>query len=111
MLFVCRRFLHNSRVFGMAQCAASLEEYFAPPEAVRGCQVLDRAAFKRDIEVPAISLAHPRLCSSFKKKFAHVCLRFPSVKNILTETSENGKVSEYVSGYVYRCVWRGKVGM
>lgn len=71
---------------------STLEEYFAPPEAVRGIKVLDRAVFQRDFELPAIRLSRANLCSSFLKRLTGVTLRFPSIKGILNEPSEDGKV-------------------
>lgn len=71
---------------------SSLEDFLLPPEAVRGSKVLDRAAFNMEYQVPAIRLADPRLCSSFLKRLAHACLRFPTVKTVQTELGEDGKV-------------------
>lgn len=76
--------------------ACSLEDHFIPPEAVRGCRVLDRDAFCREFELPAIRLAYPSLCSSFLKRLAHACLRFPTLKSVQTEPSKDGKVRKHV---------------
>lgn len=104
-LVLCRRSLCISAVRSTVM-SKSLEEYFVPPETVRGCKIVDRASFRRDFELPAIHLARANLCSTFLKKLAHACLKFPSIKSVLTEDIEAGKVSpvmglpDYTS-YVY----------
>lgn len=95
MLALCRRlftFTGANRFKAMSESASSLEDYFVPPESVRGSKTLDRDSFKRDFELPAIRLAHPSLCSSFLKKLSHACLKFHPIKSVLTEVSKNEKV-------------------
>lgn len=73
--------------------SSSLDQYFIPSEAVRGNTILNRAAFRREFELPAIRLAQPQLCSSFLKRLAHARLKYRHViKDMLTEQSEDGKV-------------------
>ena len=70
----------------------SLENYFSPPKAVRGSKTLDRAAFQRHIQLPAIRLQRANLCSSFLKYLAHVCLKFPPINKVLDEIPTTGEV-------------------
>ena len=73
--------------------SSSLDQFFVPPEAVRGSKVLNRAAFRREFELPAVCLAQPQLCSSFLKRLAHARLKSRNIiKEVLTEQSEDGKV-------------------
>ncbi len=85
-----------------AMASSSLDEHFLPPEAVRGSKTLDRAAFQRKFQLPAIRLAQASLCSTFLRRLAHARLKFSAIKSVLTEPSEDGKVSEHayrVSGH------------
>lgn len=72
--------------------SSTLEDYFSPPESVRGCKILDKTAFQREVELPAIKLKSATLCSTFLKHLAHACLKFPSIKNVLHEQGKDGEV-------------------
>ena len=75
---------------------SKLEAYFAPPSSVRGMQVLDKAAFRREVSVPAIVL-QPTLCSKFLSRLKHVVLRHPRLKTIQTCVGEDKKVGHSAS--------------
>ena len=66
------------------------DDYFAPPEAVRGCTKLDRSAFLRKFELSCVKVARPSLCASFLKQLSHVCLRCPFIKTIRNIPSLSG---------------------
>lgn len=70
-----------------------LEDYFSPPKVVRGSKSLDRAAFQRCFELPAVKSVKPSLCSLFLKRLSHAYLRYPYIKTVLDEEGDNaGKV-------------------
>ena len=94
---------HLSRRFSTAMASCPMEEYFSPPEAVRGCKTLDRDAFQREFQVPAIRLAQAKLCSIFLKKLSHACLKFSCIKNVLNESTEDGKVSLHPQSVQWNC--------
>ena len=70
----------------------SLDQHFVPPEKVRGSQTLDREAFLRDFQLPAVRLAQASLCSTFLSRLSHARLKFASIKSVVNEPSEDGKV-------------------
>lgn len=67
------------------------EAFFTPPSSVRGMKVLNRAAFRREVAVPAIVL-QPSLCSKFLEELRHVVLKHPGVKTFVDVESVDGKV-------------------
>ena len=71
---------------------ASLESFFAPPVTVKGMHILDKAAFRREVVVPAIRL-QPAQCSEFLKRLQHVVLRYPGVKKFMDVVAIDGSVS------------------
>lgn len=99
MLVLCRRLLCTSTIRSTNMSLPSLEDYLVPPESVRGSKVLNRASFKRDFELPAIRLAQASLCSTFLKRLAHARFKFHSVKSVLTEPNQDGKVSYVNNDY------------
>lgn len=77
-----------------SMCTESSDDYFVPPEAVRGCTTLNRSAFYREFELPCVKIARPNLCSSFLKRLSHVRLRCQYIKTVLNITNTAGaKVS------------------
>ena len=78
----------------MRMCTSNVDDFFVPPEAVRGCTKLDRSAFLKEFELPCIKIARPSLCSSFLKRLSHARLRCSFIKHIINITSvADGKVS------------------
>ena len=75
-------------------CAmASLDSFFAPPPSVRGMKALERAAFRREVALPAVRL-QPSLCSEFLQRFRPVTLKYPGIKKLVdAKTVEGGRVS------------------
>ena len=72
---------------------ASLDFFFAPPHSVRGMKVLERAAFRRELVLPAIRL-QPSLCSKFLQRLKPVTLKYPGIKKLVdAKTVEGGRVS------------------
>ncbi len=69
-----------------------LDAFFAPPSTVRGLTSLDRGLFKRAIELPAVKLASPSLCSKFLSYLSHVVLKYPFLKRVVNTTDVDGKV-------------------
>ena len=76
-----------------AMSVSAVEDYFAPPETVRGCEVLDRASFQREFQLSAIRLPRANVCSAFMKRLSHACLRFRAIKSVLKEDGKDGTVS------------------
>ena len=70
---------------------SKLEAFFAPPASVRGMRVLDKAAFRREVTLPAVFM-QPSLCSAFLSRLHHVVLRYPRLKKIQTHVGEDKKV-------------------
>ena len=69
---------------------AKLDAFFVPPASVRGMRRLDRAAFQRDVMLPAVFL-QPSLCSKFLGRLRHVVLRHPRVKTVQTHVGGEGQ--------------------
>ena len=70
---------------------SALEAFFTPPSSVRGMKVLDKAAFRREVTLPAVFL-QPSLCSKFLTRLQHVVLKYPRLKRIQTRQGDDGKV-------------------
>ena len=70
---------------------SKLDTFFAPPVAVRGMRQLDRAAFRREVTLPAVFLQEASLCSKFLKRLHHVVLKYPRIKKIHTHIGEPGE--------------------
>ena len=71
----------------------ALEAFFSPPDSVRGSQVLHRENFRRSVPLPAVRLRDAALCSRFMKRLSHALLRFPTIKRVVNDTGEDGKVN------------------
>ena len=71
---------------------ASLEAFLAPPAAVRGMRMLDRAAFRREVCLPVVRVPPP-LCSEFLRRFKRAVLTYPGVKRIMDAKDRDGKVN------------------
>ena len=71
---------------------SKLDAFFAPPASVRGIRQLDRAAFRREVTLPAVFLREPTLCSKFIRKLQHVVLKYPRIKQVQTRAGEDDKV-------------------
>ena len=71
--------------------SSTLEAFFAPPSSVQGMRVLDKAAFRREVTLPAVFL-QPSVCSKFLSRLQHVVLKYPRLKKIQTRLGNDGKV-------------------
>lgn len=71
---------------------SKLDAFFAPPASVRGMQQLDRAAFRREVTLPAVFLQEPTLCSKFLRRLQHAVLRYPRIRRVQTRVGEGEKV-------------------
>ena len=72
---------------------SKLDAFFAPPGSVRGMRQLDRAAFRRQVMLPAVFLRDATACSKFLRRLQHVVLRYPRIKSVrTTSVGEGGKV-------------------
>ena len=72
----------------------ALEDFFSPPASVRGSTVLNREDFRRNVTLPAIRLRDAVLCSRFMQRLPHALLRFPTIKRVVSDVKEDGKVRE-----------------
>ena len=62
---------------------AKMDAFFAPPASVRGMKKLDKAAFRREVTLPAVFL-QPSLCTKFLKRLNRVVLKYPRIRKIQT---------------------------
>ena len=73
----------------------ALDAFFSPPASVRGSKVLNREDFRRDVPLPAIRLRDASLCSRFMQRLPHALLRFPTIKRVVDDVGEDGKVNRF----------------
>ena len=71
----------------------SVEAFFAPPQAVRGMQTLDRSVFRREITLPAIRLQEVAQATKFLQSLKDTVLRYPGIKKFVDIETGDGKVS------------------
>ena len=76
---------------------SKLDAFFAPPAAVRGMRQLDRAAFRREVTLPAVFLQEHSLCAKFLRRLDHVVLKYPRIKKIHQRRGEGDKVGPSLS--------------
>ena len=74
----------------------ALEAFFSPPASVRGSKILTREDFRRDVPLPAIRLRDASLCSRFMQRLPHALLRFPTIKRVVDDVREDGKVNQFL---------------
>ena len=71
----------------------SLETFFAPPQAVKGMQTLDRTSFRREITLPAIRLQEVSQTAKFLQRLKDTVLRYPGIKKVVDLETGDRKVS------------------
>lgn len=90
-------YLITSHLCTEAMSKEDLDAYFAPPKSVCSSTSLDRGSFTREIQLPAVKLADPSLCSKFLKRLAHVILKYPFLKKVVDYSGKDGKVcNDYI---------------
>ena len=84
----------------------ALEAFFSPPASVRGSKILTREDFRRDVPLPAIRLRDASLCGRFMQRLPHALLRFPTIKRVVDDVREDGKVNRFL--FVVFFVWNSE---
>ena len=79
----------------MESCESeSCDNYLVPPEAVRGCTKLDKAAFYKEVEFHCVRISNPKLCSIFIEHLSHARIKCSYVKGIVPVLgTDDSKVS------------------
>ena len=76
--------------------ASSLQSFFAPPEGVRGMKILDKEAFRRRVDVPAIRMFNMRGIGDFVGRFRKVSLNCPGILKVSKLIIDGEKVDAKV---------------
>ncbi len=75
------------------------ETCITPPEAVRGCTKLDKAAFNTEFEFHGVKITDTKRCSTFLSRLAHARVKCPYVKGVLPVhcSNDSSKVNGQLS--------------